>query len=90
MSEDELLDMDYFLNEDDPFDDGFGEEGFYIFWSSHRFIVMSRHTLFEYTFDKRVFFFAPLKIGISYKVKRKGLSANADFGPLIEKKETIP
>ena len=28
MSEDELLDMDYFLNEDDPFDDGFGEEGF--------------------------------------------------------------
>ena len=31
MSEDDLLDMDYFLNEDDPFDDGFGEEGFYIF-----------------------------------------------------------
>ena len=31
MSEDELLDMDYFLNEDDSFDDGFGEEGFYIF-----------------------------------------------------------
>ena len=31
MSEDELLDMDYFLNEDDPFDDGFGEERFYIF-----------------------------------------------------------
>ena len=31
MSEDELLDMDYFLNEDDPFDDLFGEEGFYIF-----------------------------------------------------------
>ena len=32
MSEDELLDMDYFLNEDDPFDDDdFGEEGFYIF-----------------------------------------------------------
>ena len=28
---DELLDMDYFLNEDDPFDDSFGEEGFYIF-----------------------------------------------------------
>ena len=23
--------MDYFLNEDDPFDDLFGEEGFYIF-----------------------------------------------------------
>ena len=35
MSEDDLLDMDYFLNEDDPFDDVFddvlGEEGFYIF-----------------------------------------------------------
>lgn len=29
MSEDDLLDMDYFLNEDDPFDDLFGEEGFY-------------------------------------------------------------
>ncbi len=32
MSEDDLFDMDYFLNEDDPFgDDDFGEEGFYIF-----------------------------------------------------------
>ena len=31
MSEDDLLDMDYFLNEDDPFNDDFGEEGFYIF-----------------------------------------------------------
>ena len=31
MSEDDLLDMDHFLNEDDPFDDLFGEEGFYIF-----------------------------------------------------------
>lgn len=31
MSEDGLLDMDYFLNEDDPLDDDFGEEGFYIF-----------------------------------------------------------
>ena len=29
MSEDDLLDMDYFLNED--LDDDFGEEGFYIF-----------------------------------------------------------
>ena len=29
-SDDELLDMDYFLNDDD-FDDNFGEEGFYIF-----------------------------------------------------------
>ena len=31
MSEDDLLDMDYFLNEDDPFNDDFWEEGFYIF-----------------------------------------------------------
>ena len=32
MSEDELLDMDYFLHEfDDLDDDDFGEEGFYIF-----------------------------------------------------------
>ena len=30
MSEDELLDMDYFLNKDEM-DDYFGEEGFYIF-----------------------------------------------------------
>lgn len=30
MSDDDLLDMDYFLNEDE-LDDDFGEEGFYIF-----------------------------------------------------------
>lgn len=30
MSGEDLLDMDYFLNDDEP-DDGFGEEGFYIF-----------------------------------------------------------
>ena len=30
MSEEDLLDMDYFLN-DDELDDDFGEEGFYIF-----------------------------------------------------------
>ena len=30
MSEDDLLDMDYFLNDDD-LDDEYGEEGFYIF-----------------------------------------------------------
>lgn len=30
MSDDDLLDMDYFLNED-KLDDDFGEEGFYIF-----------------------------------------------------------
>ena len=31
MSEEALLDMDYFLNEDDLFDDEVGMEGFYIF-----------------------------------------------------------
>ena len=31
MSEDDLLDMNYFLNEDDLFDDAAGVEGFYIF-----------------------------------------------------------
>ena len=31
MSEDDLLDMDYFLNEDDLFDDEAGVEDFYIF-----------------------------------------------------------
>ena len=31
MSEDELLDMDYFLNEDDLFSDEAGVDGFYIF-----------------------------------------------------------
>ena len=30
MSDGDLLDMDYFLNDDD-LDDDFGEEGFYIF-----------------------------------------------------------
>ena len=29
--EDDLLDMDYFLNEDNLFDDEAGVEGFYIF-----------------------------------------------------------
>lgn len=31
MPDEALLDMDYFLNEDDLFDDEVGEEGFYIF-----------------------------------------------------------
>jgi hypothetical protein len=32
MSEDDLLDMDYFLNEDDDFAEDFpGAEGFYLF-----------------------------------------------------------
>ena len=39
MSEEELLDMDYFLN-DDELDDDFGEEGFYIFYSKDRLVVV--------------------------------------------------
>ncbi|MFI3214723.1 MAG: hypothetical protein R3Y24_15520 [Eubacteriales bacterium] len=31
MSDEDLLDMDYFLNEDDLLDDEVGVEGFYIF-----------------------------------------------------------
>lgn len=31
MSKDDLLDMDYFLNDDDLFDDEAGLEGFYVF-----------------------------------------------------------
>ena len=31
MPDDALLDMDYFLNEDEFDDDEFGEEGFYLF-----------------------------------------------------------
>ena len=30
MPDEDLLDMDFFLNEDDEFDDEVGEEGFYI------------------------------------------------------------
>ena len=42
MSEDDLLDMDYFLNDDD-LDDEYGEEGFYIFW------LFRRNFLFPYS-----------------------------------------
>lgn len=31
MGDNDLLDMDYFLHEDDDLDDDFGKEGFYIF-----------------------------------------------------------
>ena len=31
MSDNDLLDMDYFLHEDEDLDDDIGEEGFYIF-----------------------------------------------------------
>ena len=31
MSDDDLLDMDYFVHEEDDLDDEIGEEGFYLF-----------------------------------------------------------
>ena len=40
MSEDDLLDMDYFLNEDDPFDDLFGEKVSISSKSNYRLIAM--------------------------------------------------
>ncbi len=40
MSDDDLLDMDYFLNDDD-LDDDFGEEGFYIFYIASIIIFFS-------------------------------------------------
>ena len=42
MSEDELLDMDYFLNEDNLFDDEAGVEGFYIVSKSVSFYLYAR------------------------------------------------
>ncbi len=33
MSDDDLLDMDYFLHEDDDLNDDIGEEGFYILYN---------------------------------------------------------
>ncbi|MFR7846886.1 MAG: hypothetical protein ACLU8S_04115 [Coprococcus phoceensis] len=41
MSEDELLDMDYFLNEDDLFSDEAGVEGFIPFNQCHLFIMLA-------------------------------------------------
>ena len=39
MSEDELLDMDYFLNEDDLFSDEAGVEGFYMLAFMRAFFI---------------------------------------------------
>ena len=43
MSEDDLLDMDYFLNEDDEFVEDFpGAEGFYIFYTYRLLVVPAK------------------------------------------------
>ena len=62
MSEDDLLDMDYFLN-DDELDDDFGEEGFYIFWFFYRLFAMPA--------SRRAFLIQESAAGgLSYKVKK--------------------
>ena len=63
MSEDELLDMDYFLNEDDLFADEAGVEGFYIFLTGIiLFLCPTLCGLFS--------FIVSIKIELSYKVKK--------------------
>ena len=49
MSEDELLDMDYFLNDDD-LDDDYGEEGFYIFSLSAIMVCLTYRFLHDLTY----------------------------------------
>lgn len=46
MSEDDLLDMDFFLNEDGLLDDEAGVEGFYIFKNRSRLIVIPKSEVF--------------------------------------------
>ena len=61
------------MSEDDPFDDDFGEESFYIFYSGDRPIVVPKRTFTKRIFGERTFLFKSSKIGISYKVKKHGL-----------------
>lgn len=61
MSEDELLDMDFFLNEDDLFADEAGVEGFI---SSNE-----RHLVLMPDFVRAIFIHCSNKIGISYYIK---------------------
>ena len=64
MSEDELLDMDFFLNEDDLFADEAGVEGFlYLLTSVILFSCPTLCGLFS--------FIVPTKIGISYYIKNR-------------------
>ena len=63
MSEDELLDMDYFLNEDDLFADEAGVEGFYIFKAASS----SSHACLCAGFFS---FKSSIKIELSYKAKK--------------------
>lgn len=65
MSGDDPLDMDYFLNEDDPFGNDFSEEGFYIFWISYRLVIMHWQKFTKRIFDKFLLILYPSNIGIS-------------------------
>ena len=63
MSDDDLLDMDYFLNEEFD-DDDIGEEGFYIFWIYT--VCFSMPTTVGISFFK-----SSPKGELSYKVKKR-------------------
>ena len=62
MSEEELLDMDYFLN-DDELDDGFGEEGFYIFYNPMTVLLSCPPPCGHFSIQESA------EGGLSYKVK---------------------
>lgn len=62
MSDNDLLDMDYFLNEEFD-DDDVGEEGFYIFWIYT--VCFSMPTTVGISFFK-----SSPEEGLSYKVKK--------------------
>ena len=69
MSEDELLDMDYFLNEDDLFADEAGVEGFYTSKQCHHLLMPA--------FVQAFSFKSSIKIELSYKASK---NANLPIG----------
>ena len=64
--------MDYFLNEDDLFDDGL-EWKVFISSKPRRPVVVPRQEFTQHMFDKLLFFFLSSKIAISYKEKNVAL-----------------
>lgn len=79
MSEDDLLDMDYFLNVDDLLDD---EAGVFISSKLCRLIVTPRQACVKHMFDERLFFFHLSKIELSYKIKI-GAARSSSFNLMI-------
>lgn len=61
MCEEDLLDMDYFLNDDDP-DEEFGEESLYLFWFLNRLSVLP-------TYQQAFLIQRSAVGGLSYKVR---------------------